>query len=87
MFKKNKDIRSVVDVLDGVRKDADNNALRISAERGKSDSNFKGYLSANMQPPARILRRERRIFRNKIIVTAIFIFLILYIIIYLLLVD
>ena len=78
-------VRSVVDALDG----AENNnqmagdALRLAKDGDSGRNNLPGYLSANMQPPARLLRRERKIQRNKAIVMCIFVLLVLFLVIYL----
>lgn len=79
-----KGVLSVVDTLDGGK---DNNmtsdALRLAKDGDSGRSNLPGYLSANMQPPARLLRRERRIQRNKAIIMCIFVLLVLFLTIYL----
>ncbi len=78
---------SVVDVLDGVEKDNNmtGDALRLAKDGDGGRNKLPGYLSANMQPPVRLLRRERNIQRNKAIVMCIFVLLVLFLTIYLIL--
>ena len=77
--------RSVVDTLDGAKDDNNmaGDALRLAKDGDSGRNNLPSYLSANMQPPARLLRRERKIQRNKAIVMCVFVLLVLFLIIYL----
>ncbi len=78
-------VRSVVDTLDGVKKESNmtGDALRLAKDGDAGRNKLPGYLSANMQPPARLLRRERNIQRNKAIIMCIFVLLVLFLTIYL----
>ena len=77
---------SIVDALDGAKGDniMTGDALLLAKDGGGGKNNLPGYLSANMQPPARLLRRERKIQRNKAIVMCVFVLLVLFLTIYLL---
>ncbi len=78
-------VRSVVDTLDGGKdsNDMTGDALRLAKDGDAGRNNLPGYLSANMQPPARLLRRERKIQRNKAIIMCIFVLLVLFLTLYL----
>ena len=78
-------VRSVVDALDGSENanKMTGDALRLAKDGDGGRNNLPSYLSANMQPPARLLRRERRIQRNKAIVMSVFVLLVLFLVIYL----
>lgn len=78
-------VRSIVDTLDDGKKDVNmtGDALRLAKDGDGGRNNLPGYLSANMQPPARLLRRERKIQRNKAIVMCIFVLLVLFLVVYL----
>ena len=78
-------IFSIVDTLDSATKENDmtSDALRLAQDhQAGGRGNLPSYLSANMQPPARLLRRERKIQRNKAIVMCVFVLLVLFLVIY-----
>lgn len=79
---KTRSVRSVVDALDGLKKRAVSAGPILNASRQDAThhGNLPGYLSSGFQPPSRLLRRERRIQRNKAIAMIIFVLLVLFLI-------
>ncbi|MCK5528716.1 MAG: hypothetical protein KAI74_03460 [Kiritimatiellae bacterium] len=75
---------SIVDTLDNATKENDmtSDALRLAQDQTGGRGNLPSYLSANMQPPARLLRRERKVQRNKAIVMCVFVLVVLFLVIY-----
>ena len=73
--------RTVVDALDGgVATEKDRPVLNDVTHDAMSHGNLPGYLVSGFQPPSRLLRRERRIQRNKAIVMCIFVLLVLFLV-------
>jgi hypothetical protein len=73
--------RSVVDALDGATKpETGRPVFNNSTNEAMNHGGLPGYLVSGFQPPSRLLRRERRIQRNKAIVMCLFVLLVLFLV-------